>query len=484
MVENEGQDAILKLEELKIENESAKTDASEKKLEKNLELTKKKGKKAEITPEIEEKRRLRQLKKEQKEKSQSKVTEQSDFIKRDILSLSSPDATKLKLKIMSYNMLAQGLIRSKMFPTSGPALKWKWRSKALLDEITYYDCDILFLQELDEDHVCYWKKNFRRLGFTLYFHKSPAKSHGVAVVLKDEYFIFSNQYTIDYDDEVVGKDIGCVTITDNIGTILYVKFTPLLLNQFPYLSERDGLLLGTSHLYWHPNGCYERTRQTYLLLQGFRKFASLIASVNQISKGFYRIFGGDLNSEPFDPPYLSITAKPYNGGSNNLYRSIRQLSDMEAEPIPEDAIVEPTPEEKTAVTSLQSAHRDLKMRAISLYSIGYKQVHPENSNIHNERNEPGFSNWAHAWRGLIDYIFVISDWDDNSDYSSTVDSVEQVQKVQGVKLLGLLRLPTYEEMEPIPSGLPKVGKYPSDHLAIIAEVELHDSPKLEVLLDY
>ena len=185
-----------------------------------------------------------------------------------------------------------------------------------------------------------------------------------------------------------------------------------------------------------------------------------------------------MNTEPFDYPYLSITAKPihYQGKSHeDLMRSIIHLDNRckaDDEKRNEDEL-DCSDDQLNIIKQLENAHNSLNMRAISLYSIGYKQVHPENSGIGNDRNEPEFSNWAHSWRGLLDYIFVISSWDvSNEDHSKCVDSIEDVENHQNIKLISLLRMPTRKEMGPEPSGQPRIGQYPSDHLCMMAKIQL------------
>lgn len=69
------------------------------------------------------------------------------FIKRPMVSLRSPTSTaSLTCSIMTYNVLAQSLVRRSIFPTNGEALKWKNRSTVLANEIEYYSPDVLCLQ--------------------------------------------------------------------------------------------------------------------------------------------------------------------------------------------------------------------------------------------------------------------------------------------------------------------------------------------------
>jgi RNA exonuclease NGL2 len=102
--------------------------------------------------------------------------------------------------------------------------------------------------------------------------------------------------------------------------------------------------------------------------------------------------------------------------------------------------------------------------------VGYKSVDPKNAGLDNERNEPFFSNWANTWRGLLDYIFIIKDWDIGTD-KREVDSICTFETENDVRINKLLKLPHPDEMG---LGQPRENEYPSDHLCMIADISLLD----------
>ncbi|ODQ78089.1 hypothetical protein BABINDRAFT_172525 [Babjeviella inositovora NRRL Y-12698] len=480
---------------------------------------------ASLTPEfIAEQRRLKKEAQEAKRQEliaqgidpdQVNIPAELRFIKRPMLSVPGcvkeqravlegvPE--KLPITIMTYNLLAQALIRRKLFPTSGDALKWSRRSRVLLAEFKQYKSDILLLQEVDfVQYKSFWKDEFEKMGYALAYHRAGAKNHGVAIVWQKHLFEMKNQCFIDYDRTDTG-DVLPRTITRNVGLIAALEFTPQLKKKYPN-TTRSGILIGTTHLFWHPFGTYERARQTYIILAKFKEFAHTMSVVhNKGAPGkWFQFFGGDFNSQPFDAPYLSITRKPVvydercrrvvecstsyiysknrgavenensNGDEDEENEeepggNVEKFGDQPKDPVPESFT--PTPEQSLLVQQITDLHNALDMRVISLYSIGYKSTHPENSGTDNDRNEPAFSNWAHAWRGLLDYIFVVTAWDVTSDCRQ-VDSVEDVSRTTGVELRKLLRMPEPAEMGEEPSGQPRAGMYGSDHLCMIAEVDL------------
>jgi len=80
----------------------------------------------------------------------------------------------------------------------------------------------------------------------------------------------------------------------------------------------------------------------------------------------------------------------------------------------------------------------------SLYSEGLKLCQPDNAT--NAFGEPPFTNWAQGYKETLDYIFVLDR-----------------------ELLGLLKMPKREEMG---EGEPQEGRFPSDHVCEMAEVEI------------
>ncbi|CAH2354546.1 RNA exonuclease Ngl2p [[Candida] railenensis] len=497
-------------------------------------MAKDKGGKSKGRPSPEEIAEIRRLRKVKKEEERQKLIERGidpdevnkppelRFIKRKLLQIPSSEVEaeagtepeSLRIKIMSYNMLAQALIRRKLFPTSGTALKWSTRSQVLISEIKYYDPEIMCLQEVDFIQFnSYWKVQFDQLGYDCKYYRSGSKNHGLAIAYKRDIFINTHLSHINYDKEET-SNLKPSCITNNVGLLASLTFTPKVLSKYKKISKK-GVIIGTTHLFWHPFGTYERTRQTYIILKKVKEFQNTLATIEG-SGDWYTLFAGDFNSQPYDVPYLSITSKPVKYvergklvlGCSLSYQYSKNRGKVdqgdEGEGVeveeedeeqeveeeeeeeeggnvekygtnqPKDPVPETfdfTDEQLQTVHDMEDLHNSLDVRATSLYSVGYEIVDPKNSGIDNDRKEPFFSNWAHAWRGLLDYIFVISKWDMETD-NSQVDTIEQVQKQFGIKLVGLLQLPHPDDMGPEPSGQPRLGQFPSDHLCIMSEIEL------------
>ena len=418
------------------------------------------------------------------------------FIQRPMLILHEAEpSTGFTFSLMTYNCLAQALIRRKLFPDSGEAVKWYRRSRVLLNEFKYYNPDVICLQEIDHlQYQAFWKDEFKKLGYESQFHRISSKNHGIAIVWREELFNMTDRMLIDFDKEPSG-DIPPRTRTNNAGLLLSLKFTDKVLAQFSKKTNKAGIIVGTTHLFWHPFGTYERTRQCYVLLNKMKEFKH---RVNILQHGNDRdmshwssFFCGDFNSQPFDTPYLSMTSKPIEYkkraktviecSTSYVYSKLRNGDDVENEeggniekfgtnqpetPVPELFVA--TSEQTKLVERMQDLHNTLDMRANSLYSIGYKKVHAANAGSDNERGEPEISNWANTWRGLLDYIFYIDHWDFSD--RKEVDSLETFETENSIKIRGYLRMPPTSEMTP--HGQPHQGEYPSDHLSMMCKIEL------------
>lgn len=476
-------------------------------VEKKSQKKKSKGKKAPPSPEeIARIRAERASAREAKEKAalaqgiDPDLPKELSFIKRPMLKLHEEEPVKgFRFKIMTYNCLAQALIRRKLFPDGGNALKWFRRSKVLLNEFKYYNPDVICLQEVDfVQFQSFWNKEFSALGYECQFFRKPSKNHGISIIWRRELFEMSDRMLIDYD-QVQSGDIPPRTTTNNVGLILALKFTEKALKNLHANSERYGILIGTTHLFWHPFGTYERTRQCYVLLNKMKEFMHRVNVLQNNADGkpsshWFPFICGDFNAQPFDTPYLSMTSKPvtYSGRAKTVlecstsfkFSKLRDGEEGDEEeggniekfgkdqpqhPVPDSFIA--NDEQLELSKRMEKLHNSLDMRAISLYSVGYSQVHPENSGLDNNRGEPEISNWAHVWRGLLDYLFFIKHWDLADETTKTVDNFTDFEKSNGLKIRGFLRMPPGIELTI--HGQPHEGEYASDHLSMMVDIELN-----------
>lgn len=162
-------------------------------------------------------------------------------------------------------MLAQTLIRRQLFPGSD-ALKWGDRKPMLEAELERFrSVDVICLQECDK---------LAELSSAVPDHEAieargVGKAHGCVVLYKRSRFDAAAQLVISLDDEDLSPEAasesarrGISRQTKNIalGVALGEKENP-----------GKGVIVVTTHLFWHPRFQYERARQTIVLLRAVRR---------------------------------------------------------------------------------------------------------------------------------------------------------------------------------------------------------------------
>ena len=186
-----------------------------------------------------------------------------------------PDAAELQaspFRIMTYNILAQTLIRRDQFRESGRALKWSNRKHVLQRELLHYDCDIYCLQECGQDMYDDTLKQLFAERYCVEFHCAPRKKHGLLIAFSHKRFSLDHAEVIDYS-------MGNASNPRNIGLVTVLK-------------ERTSgfkLTVATTHLYWHPDGSCERLRQATMLM-------TEVARIDSVHGSGTCIYAGDFNT--------------------------------------------------------------------------------------------------------------------------------------------------------------------------------------------
>lgn len=352
---------------------------------------------------------------------------------------------------MTYNTLAQSLIRRSRYPTNGNAVKWGPRSKALEEQIKAYSPDILALQEVDSASLSFWNAIMESMGLDGCFYCSPGKRHGLYLAWRKSLYQQHGKRTVTYDRSKL--QIPRQVDTGNVGLLVSLKSTSSNAALPP-------LVLATTHLYWHPMASFERARQLHGLFEATQQFAKEVDGAPKL------VVLGDFNFEPFDPPYLLARGLHLNDRATEILQKSTTHSDFGAAPpinLPEQPEVHvnarpPVPtlldlENQSALEILQTAYAALNVQVVSAYGR-YHEVHPENSGAN---GEPRYTNWADDFQGTLDYIFFLK-W-----------KHEPVEK-DPVIIHELLRIPEEAELGPMPNSLPRRALNPSDHFALLASV--------------
>lgn len=437
--------------------------------------------------EIAAKRRARAEKKAQAQSSKSITsTDQSksetpSYLPREMKSvrpnlIDFDSTTTRAIKIMTWNILAQCLVRRSLFPGSD-CLKWKDRGPAITREIVDYNPDVVCLQEVDRlsDHGPILSRAGYAYTHVIGGYEQDGKQHGLLIGWKQDVFCLVQQQLIRLDEQHFKSRQGLSRVTRNVA----------LVGGLAFKHHTGGLIIGTAHLFWHARYSYERARQTAFLSQALAQFR-----VPSHDTTTWPIFlAGDLNEQPGGPAYrlLSGTSLPQRERSifqesSLIHRSTDELVQRTGETYTtfegdEDRVfkdVRPA-RESDGLFDFQELQEISGFRTwSSLYGNWGGQMSGEENNRFEDRpefdrqlkaqsslvedrlrsgqHEPMWTNFTPLWRCTLDYIWVLN-------HPSTHQNHLQV----------LALLPTHrsEALEP---GLPRIGVEPSDHISLMAEV--------------
>lgn len=274
--------------------------------------------------EIEEKRRQRAEKKqrEAERRNDGQVEAVSSdgralFTQRKWVNVRRPNGsvpgdTGRAVRMLSWNILAQGLVRRKLFPGSD-CLKWKEREAGLRAEMTAHDWDVGAFQEVDKIEV--HGPNLERSGRRYLYAKGyAAKQHGLMIAWRVQTgkstpgsfrLSFQNEAVgskvIYFDQECVGAKLegrkGLSRVTRNIALIAALASTD---------DGTKGIIVATTHLFWHPMHAYERVRQTGILKRAILDWRK----ENNVWKDWPIVLAGDFNDQPHSATYRLMTGEP------------------------------------------------------------------------------------------------------------------------------------------------------------------------------
>ncbi|KAJ7103441.1 Endonuclease/exonuclease/phosphatase [Mycena belliarum] len=369
----------------------------------------------------------------------------------------------VRLKLLTWNMLAQCLVRRELFPTSN-CLKGVQRQPMLHTEILRQNADILCLQEVDSlDKLL---PALTAAGYTNHYAAGPGKKHGCLVAFKKPYSKIEDRL-IHYDEQHVRTEgnenarRGSSFRTRNIGSLVALKNID---------AEGEGVIIGTTHLFWHP-------KQAGILIREIAQFRFDLHMEN-----WPCLIAGDFNFSPDDAGYSLLVGDQLNSEQQNRLRMSRvvhvsvdpaipptttaALADDENDAVDPDRVITnarpavPTDgllSDSELATLFSSANivrsaydegiRQHREKSPDLPTFGTRVSLPSSAK---GSNEPEYTSYTHYWKA--DYIFILS----------------KRPAVVG----GLLAPHTAKDLVP---GLPQKGVSGSDHISLCAEILLPKS---------
>lgn len=250
-----------------------------------------------------------------------KTLDRDDFIERQTARKQGEEAP-FNFRILSWNMLAQTLVRRTLFPGSD-CLKWKDREAATLAEMKAYPADVVCLQEVDRIDLVLpnLPEGFR---YSSVRANGPGKLHGLVILFREDRFRVKEKKVVNYDlseisaldDSASPSDLatdatpnqkqsrrkarGGTRLTRNIGLIVSLERID---------KPGSGVIIATTHLFWHPQYAYERTRQALILSKEVLAFRQRNQEMgSDCPADTWPVFiAGDFNTQPSEATYQLLT---------------------------------------------------------------------------------------------------------------------------------------------------------------------------------
>ncbi|KZV77045.1 Endonuclease/exonuclease/phosphatase [Peniophora sp. CONT] len=389
---------------------------------------------------------------------------------------------------MTWNLLAQCLVRRKLFPTSD-CLKGGQRLAMTYEELLAPRADIICLQETDRLEKLL--PVLDKAGYDHSYASGPRKKHGCCIAWRRNAFSKVDSKVLYYDDEP-----GLSFRTRNIAHIVALR----------RVDSEDGIVVATTHLFWHPAYIYERSRQAALLQRTTRAFRATHGP------SWPAIIAGDFNFAPHEAAYALMLRQPLSSahraklaGSRVVHKSVDPAIAPEEIRKPEKVELAATAQENTEAegdegegegeegeeegggdpdrvlvntrpprpedgllddAALEELYRlgdepapcsayDEGQRARAVAGATDVDAQRCGERLGIDRNslgayEPEYTNYTFYWKLTLDYVFLL-------------DPPGSRSKV--------LRLLAPHKAEDLGDGLPKKGISASDHVSLAAELQ-------------
>ncbi|KAG8907569.1 hypothetical protein FRB99_003493 [Tulasnella sp. 403] len=434
------------------------------------------------------------------------------ILQREWVSLGNPSSTEARkptLKIMTWNMLAQTLVRRELFPNSD-CLKASQRDAMLTGEILAYDPDIACLQEVDrlDKHL----PILHAAGYDHTYATGPKKLHGCMIIYKAQIFEKVAERIVHYDDVDVNqfldtkqtaseepstsvddgqsrKRIASTRVTRNIALIVA-------------LARKDGspgCIVATTHAFWHPKYTYERARQLGILLRCVRQMQE-----QGDFKTWPAYVAGDFNTQPSEAAYSLLTNKPLSPAHLQTFDASRVIhvsldptiasdpstsrrdndegGDGESND-PDRAILDARrPQASDALLSndeIIQLFGNGKYPLRSAYDEALAAVPSEIGNVFSARdpsascgrNEPLYTSFTFYWKVTLGGVPCFSMSITKTTLTRTIDYIFIAHPLETAspapRVVGVLKGHRQTDMEP---GLPRKGICGSDHVSLMVEI--------------
>lgn len=197
----------------------------------------------------------------------------------------SPSASPL-IRVGTWNLLAQSLALRERYPyCSKKALDYGSRLRLTLGEISDFRPDILALQEVEP--LPHYLETLGRLGYASISRERPMANDGCAILYREDMFTARSSLLFNLDDDsfaIEGRESDANGIrTKGIGI-----FAVLV-----HKETSKSMIVGSGHMYWHPNAGLVRLRQWLFYMEMLQK-------LHAADPDSAVILAADFNTRPDD----------------------------------------------------------------------------------------------------------------------------------------------------------------------------------------
>jgi mRNA deadenylase 3'-5' endonuclease subunit Ccr4 len=382
-----------------------------------------------------------------------------------------------RIKILSFNILAQTLIRRDMFPTSSQrALKWTTRRENLAKEVSVYQADIMCLQEVDF-YEEFWRPNVvenKKTGYGggHWTRKSGNRADGCAVIWRASKFALEAFQDLDYNtlcsvepyaNGGQGSDLSELT-RGNLGQIVALRLLPrsgtfsstdgmIMDGKTVQKAREEGVIIFNTHLFWNPNYNYVRLIQIVVALE------QIVAFKKTHGLNWPVVMCGDWNHSSGDPSYEAIFERSQLEQlwhrhtcwlAHHLHNSKYQAWIV---PPPKEVLEAEEPKPKPPQDEAEKEARWARVSQIlsrlergdlpcptSIYKY-YIEADPTNPDYEGtnqpSRFEPPLTSYSAWWCGPLDYIATFSPVDQEIAKNDVITLIpKRFMKIPNIESVG------------------------------------------------
>ena len=363
--------------------------------------------------------------------------------------ITAPTYSSPPITLISYNLLAQCLIRRATFPyCAKQTLRISHRRQQLTAELLSYDADILALQEVDCDlYEQHYSVVLSEHGYEGRFGCGAGKNHGCALFFKRAVFDVCDYQLVQYADmasEYTDESTQHEMNRANVALILALRLKQQQPDAPPTSAALPpGVVVATSHLWWRPTDRWVKLRQAERMLSRTHALAS--------QHNLPALLAGDFNLTPATHIYSWLTTRRLEEMYWYKYAAPVKISKDTEETggsKPEDEQCDEAEEKRVIEQHAQERYQQrrsdmqrlldrslalpLVTSAYSTYTSLVPPLPPQP--FCDWTGEQQFTNFC-GWKGTLDFVFVMHDSERQRSEGGVAVDVESVLEMPALEVV-------------------------------------------------